>query len=234
MAFFKFRKSGDELSTATVQPESSEVLRRRAKHRLTGAALLVLAGVVGFPLLFDKQPRPISVDIPIEIPDRNKVKALRIPEPAAAPKSEEKLIVPVVQAASEAPPAIAKVDPVAVEKPVEKVIEKQVEKPAPAAIKADDGGRAQALLEGQDLDKKAGAGEGRFVVQVGAFADAARVREVRLKVEQAGLKTYTQVVENKEGRRIRVRVGPFVDKAEADKAAEKIKKLNLPAATLTL
>jgi len=57
---------------------------------------------------------------------------------------------------------------------------------------------------------------------------------VRLKVEHAGLKTYTQVVESKEGRRIRVRVGPFVDKAEADKAAEKIKKLNLPAATLTL
>lgn len=234
MAFFKFRKSGDEPSSATVQPESNEVLRKRAKHRLTGAAVLVLAGVIGFPLLFDKQPRPISVDIPIEIPDRNKVKALRIPEPAAAPKSEEKLTVPVVQPASQAPPAIAKVDPVAVEKPVERVIEKPVEKPTPAAIKTDDGGRAQALLEGQDLDKKAGASEGRFVVQVGAFADPARVREVRLKVEHAGLKTYTQVVENKEGRRIRVRVGPFVDKAQADKAAEKIKKLNLPAATLTL
>lgn len=228
MAFFKFRKSGDEPSTATVQPESNEVLRRRAKHRLTGAAVLVLAGVVGFPLLFDKQPRPISVDIPIEIPDRNKVKALRIPEPAAAPKTEEKLIVPPVPAASDAPKAIANLAPTA----VEKAVEKPVEKPLP--VKADDGSKAQALLEGKDVDKQADAGEGRFVVQVGAFADATRAREVRLKVEHAGLKTYTQVVENKEGRRIRVRVGPFVDKAEADKAAEKIKKLNLPAATLTL
>ena len=50
----------------------------------------------------------------------------------------------------------------------------------------------------------------------------------------AGLKTYTQVLETKDGRRIRVRVGPFAGKSEADKAAEKIKKLNLPAATLSL
>ena len=36
---------------------------------------------------------------------------------------------------------------------------------------------------------------GRFVVQVGAFADAATAREARQKVEKLGLKTYTQVVE---------------------------------------
>jgi DedD protein len=57
---------------------------------------------------------------------------------------------------------------------------------------------------------------------------------VRLKVEHGGLKTYTQVAETKDGRRIRVRVGPFATKAEAEKAAEKIKKLSLPAALLTL
>uniref|UniRef100_UPI0025E7261E SPOR domain-containing protein n=1 Tax=Rhodoferax sp. UBA5149 TaxID=1947379 RepID=UPI0025E7261E len=83
-------------------------------------------------------------------------------------------------------------------------------------------------------EKKTDASEGRFVVQVGAFADVARAREVRLKVEHAGLKTYTQVADTKDGRRVRVRVGPFADKAEADKAAAKIKKLDLPAAILTL
>jgi len=71
-------------------------------------------------------------------------------------------------------------------------------------------------------------------VQVGAFADAARAQEVRLKVERAGLKTYTHVAETKDGKRIRVRVGPFADRAEAEKAAEKIKKLSLPAVLLTL
>ena len=74
---------------------------------------------------------------------------------------------------------------------------------------------------------------GRFVVQVGAFADAAKAREARLKVERAGLKTYTHVAETKDGKRIRVRVGPFDNRAEADKAARKIKGLDLPAAILT-
>ena len=91
--------------------------------------------------------------------------------------------------------------------------------------------KAQALLE----DKPpAAADAGRYVVQVGAFAEADRAREVRTKLEKAGLKTYTNVAETKDGKRIRVRVGPFATKPEAKKAAEKIKQLDLPAALLTL
>ena len=75
MAFFKFRKSGED-TAAAAPAESVEVMRRRARHRLIGAAVLVLIGVVGFPLLFDTQPRPVQVDIPIDIPDRAKAKPL--------------------------------------------------------------------------------------------------------------------------------------------------------------
>jgi DedD protein len=75
---------------------------------------------------------------------------------------------------------------------------------------------------------------GRYILQVGAFADTTRAHEVRLKLEHAGLKTYTHVADTPEGKRIRVRVGPFSAKAEAEKVAVKIKKLNLPAALLTL
>lgn len=251
MAFFKFRKNGDEQSPAPVQPESVEALRRRAKYRLIGAVVLVLLGVVGFPLLFDKQPRPIAVDMPIEIPDRNKAKPLSIPPPvaiqsdqpdsaaralpaapatpaaaAATQKFEEIVTSAPVFAAPDAAKIIAKSEPKAVDKPAEK--------PALPAVNGNEPSRAQALLEGRDPEKKLDAGEGRYVVQVGAFSDATRAREVRLKVEHAGLKTYTQVAETKDGRRIRVRVGPFAAKAEADKAAEKIKRLDLPAAILTL
>ena len=77
MAFFKFRKGGgDEHATPAPATESVEAMRTRARHRLIGASVLVLVGVIGFPLLFDSQPRPISVDIPIEIPDKNTVKPL--------------------------------------------------------------------------------------------------------------------------------------------------------------
>jgi len=72
------------------------------------------------------------------------------------------------------------------------------------------------------------------VVQVGAFAEAQKAREARQTLEKAGFKTYTQIITNTEGKRTRVRVGPIASKAEADKAAEKIKSLGLAAAVLTL
>ena len=115
-------------------------------------------------------------------------------------------------------------------KPVDEPADKLVEKPTP---RVDDGAKARALLEGREADKPA-ATTGRFVVQIGAFADAVKAQEARIKLEKAGLKTYTQVVQPKEGKRIRVRVGPFQTKAEADKAAEKIRKLDLPAGILEL
>ncbi len=246
MAFFKFRKAGDEPAGTREQPESIEAMRKRARHRLIGAGVLVLIGVIGFPLLFDTQPRPIAVDIPIEIPDRNKAKPLSAPAPAVtqAPAPQEKVAaapVPVPTPATVTPPpARAESAPAKPEiKPEPKAESKAPAKPADAkpteaksASKPDDGAKAQALLEGKGADSA--AAKGRFVVQVGAFADGARAREARLKLEKAGLKTYTHEAETKEGKRIRVRVGPFDTRAEADKAADKIKGLDLPAAILTL
>jgi DedD protein len=241
MAFFKFRKRGDEPSTPVPAPESVEAMRTRARHRLIGASVLVLLGVIGFPLLFDSQPRPISVDIPIEIPDKNTVKPLGS-SPPSTPASQvivetEAGTKPVESASVPAPePKAAPV--VAVAKPAEKPADKPAPKVAPTA---NDGAKAQALLEGKAVEQPASTsasasapGTSRFVVQIGAYSDAVKAHEARVKLEKAGLKTYTQVVQPKEGKRIRVRVGPFESKAEADKVAEKIRKLDLPAAILEL
>lgn len=225
MAFFKFRKGGDDHATTPPPPapESIEAMRKRARHRLIGAAVLVLLGVIGFPMLFDSQPRPIAVDIPIEIPDKNKVKPLGNVAVAPPSKQVSGMIdegpAPKPAASIPAIPAPAVVAPVAVPVVAQAPVPKPVAK-APETKLADA--------------KPAAAAAGRFVVQVGAFAELAKAHEARVKLEKAGLKTYTQVVEAKEGKRIRVRVGPFETKADADKAAQKIKKLDLPAAILEL
>ncbi|MBX9817934.1 MAG: SPOR domain-containing protein [Burkholderiaceae bacterium] len=271
MAFFKFRKGGDEHPTPPTAPESVEVMRKRARHRLIGAAVLVLLGVIGFPLLFDSQPRPIAVDIPIEIPDKAKVAPLGAPQVAASSAVPSQvsggIIVgdtptPVASAPAkpvskpEAKPApkpeaiitepkpAPKPEPKPASKPEPKPVAKPEAKPtAPAdkpADKAAEAAKAQALLDGKPAaaakpaDKKPDAGTGRFVVQVGAYVEAAKLREARQKVEKAGFKTYTQVVGAKDAQRTRVRIGPFASKAEAEKAVDKLKKLNLPAAILEL
>ena len=253
MAFFNFRKTGADSDAIATQPESIEALRKRAKQRLIGASILVLVGVIGFPLVFDTQPRPIPVDIPIDIPDRGKTgttnTAVGAVSPATAPASAPAPAAPAAEAPVFVPPVAEPTAPAKPAAPAAAVVASapapapaaaaKPSAPAPAAAPAkasapapNDGDRARALLEGKPAS--AAAAEGRFVVQVGAFADAARAREARQTLEKAGLKTYTQVVDTKEGKRIRVRVGPFESRAEADKAAAKVKGLDLPASVLTL
>jgi DedD protein len=247
MAFFKFRKGGDEQAPPPPATESVDVLRKRARHRLIGAAVLVLAGVVGFPLLFDSQPRPVALDIPIEIPDRDKVAPLGqadaerpvasgtvsgqssagaiagITPPAAAASTAAATASTAASANTPSKVAVGENKPAA--KPEPKAEPKPVAKPA---------AKPETKAESKADAKPAASAEGRFVVQVGAYAEAASLRDARQKVEKIGFKTYTQVVGPKTALRTRVRVGPFATKAEADKAAEKIKKLNLPAAILAL
>lgn len=233
---FNFRP-GSQGSAAPAQPLTIEAVRRRARHRLIGASVLVLAGVIGFPLLFDTQPRPIPVDIPIDIPARDAVKPLALPAEHAPAvqvdgvvdkESVVAMATPAVPAAPDKP-----VTPAPAATPVKETPKTSAKEPvsAPETAKPSEATRAQALLE----DKPApSTDKERIVVQVGAFAEAARAQEVRSKLERAGLKTYTHVAETAQGKRIRVRVGPFETRAQADKAAQKIKGLGLPAAILTL
>lgn len=254
MAFFKFRLPGQPDSAEAVNSgsnETIEVVRRRARHRLMGAVVLVLFAVVGFPLIFDTQPRPVSVDTPILIPDRQSTPPLSSTTPVPAEQAPAKPLLPsgavlpqaslndreeVVSPAGGQNDAKADTSKVITKESVAKEEIKpaapvKAEKPTPASTAKDNGEKAQALLDGKP--EKATAG--RVVIQVGAFTDAAKVRDVRSKLEQAGLKTYTQVVEGKEGKSTtRVRVGPFETREEADKVAARIRKLNLSAALLTL
>jgi len=100
---------------------------------------------------------------------------------------------------------------------------------------AQDAARGARLLEGKPAPAPAaGEAASRVVVQVGAYTDPEKLRQARARLEQMGFKTYTQVVEAQGERRTRVRVGPFANRAEADKAAARIKAAGLQAAILTL
>lgn len=244
---FKSR-SGSQGNASTPPPQSIEAVRRRARHRLIGASVLVLAGVIGFPLLFDTQPRPISVDIPIEIPAKN------IPTPAksaakpAAPASPPVATVrdglgereEVVEATPRPapPPAPAPTPapaPVAAAPSPAPAPAPAPQPPRPTTPSSAEADRARALLDNKPAPAAAKpATAERLVVQVGAFAEEAGARAVRQKLEGAGLKTYTHVAQTPDGKRIRVRVGPFENRADADKAAARVKALGLSAAVLTL
>lgn len=263
-------KQKNDSSAAPAKVESADAVqaaRTRARHRLIGAIVLLAIGIIGFPLVFETQPRPVPIDIPIEIPRRDAAPPLAMPQsrlPAAAPRAtEERSTAPGVAGREQAPvesraeagrdvappraptvdrsasrvaaapagpaaqasaaePARRASGPALASRPVE---------PSPA-IAQGDGERARALLEGRQT---ASAAQGtRFVLQVGAFADAEAARDTRRQVEKLGLKTYTQVAQTAAGNRIRVRVGPFSSRGEADAALAKAKAAGLAAVVLTL
>lgn len=74
----------------------------------------------------------------------------------------------------------------------------------------------------------------RFVVQIGAFADQNAATQARARVDKLGVKTYTQVTDTAAGTRIRVRVGPFQDRADAEKTLSKLKASGVSGVVLTL
>jgi DedD protein len=78
--------------------------------------------------------------------------------------------------------------------------------------------------------------DSRFVVQVGAFADTAQVRDLRSRLDKLGLrKHYVQAADSKGGQRVnRVRLGPFGSRDEADRAAARLKEAGLPGQVFEL
>jgi DedD protein len=293
MGLLSFFKRGNAAAPAAKPvadtADAVQVLRVRARHRLIGAAVLVAFGVIGFPLVFETQPRPIPVDLPIDIPRKDAARtALVIPAPLSSdsalallepgeevlrPSAAPVTALPVRPAAVEVPASVPvpvptkavvlpeKPTPVLTDKPPEKAIEKAIEKaldkpaektPEKSASKAierlvekppekplekqtsPEADRVQALLEGKPAEKKAADTAVRFILQVGAYADGKAAQDARMKVEKFGLKTYIQAVETADGRRIRVRVGPFASRDEADKAAGKLRGTGLSTVVLTL
>jgi len=212
--------------------------KKRARRRLIGATALVLAAVIGLPMIFDSEPRPISQDINIQIPPRDKAPAMnaspmplpptQATQPEAPPPEAQKPEAPkqtAADAASSSPSASdAKPEPrqpssaaLAAEKAAtvaigEKRVDSLVDKPVAAPA---------------DTAKTADKDRGRYIVQVAAVSNKAKVDELLQKLKRGGIEGYWQKITTKEGDRFRVRVGPFSSRDEAEKMSKRIDKLGL-------
>lgn len=217
--------------------------KKRARRRLVGAVALVLAAIIVLPMLLDSEPRPLSDDISIQIPSKETPTPLaRVEEPAA--RVEE---APAVSHEEEKAPSVRPVEKPVVEKPVvqpppapasppvAKVEPPKAPQP-PAISKSDtsaEAARARAILEGNmaaastSTASSSSAG-GKVALQVAALASQDKANELQKKLQAAGLKSYTQKVATASGASIiRVRVGPFANEAEAEKARAKLGSLGL-------
>lgn len=117
------------------------------------------------------------------------------------------------------------------EKPSVKVVEKseskaesKLEKP-----KSEDARRAAALLAGGGDDPKPAA-KGEYLVAIGSFANEGNVKVLKAKLGELGIRTMTEQVTTADGKKIRVRAGPFASRDAADKALARMKTIGVSGA----
>lgn len=183
--------------------EPIEQARIRARHRLIGAVVLLGIAVIGFPLLFETEPRPIPVDLPIVIPKKENAPPLK---PARPARTTEGAGAAASSSDRDADGVLSGV---------------------PRAVGAAKDEGAESLTA-----ERTRPASPRFDLQIGAYAEPGSVREVRQKVERMGLPTYTHEIDTSRGKRIRVRVGPFASREEAQRAAARLRASGLQTVML--
>ncbi len=173
-------------------------LKKRARRRLVGAIALVLLIIVFLPMVLDSEPRPLNEDVAISIPP--------IPNPESIPNNPSPA-APATLAPSPQPPVAGMPTPPA---PEPAAAPKPEQKPVPAS---------QESRAGQETR----AGQENFVVQLGAFSNAANAKALQKKLQDNQFKAYTESIKSSGGDRTRVRVGPYPSREAAEKARERLK-----------
>ena len=210
--------NGEDLAL-TEDPE-----KQRARHRLIGAATLVLIAVIGLPQILDQQPKPVANDITVQI-------VSNLPNPAAGVLNAEPDKKPPVEVKAEPKPELASPapasPPVAVPKPAS---------PAPATSNTPN--KSLGLAPGEELvstsKEPAGAADakvsanGKFVIQIGAFASEERANGWVAKLKENKIPYYVLTRNNAEGVKLYLlRAGPFTEREAAESAEKRIRSLGL-------
>jgi len=191
---------------------SSEELqfKKRARRRLVGAIALVLAVVVFLPMILDNEPKPVSENISINIPPPPVATALPdgMQEPDAA-QSEPLRFRPIEDSA--------------------KPVQEPAQRARPQASTAPEPVRAKPAPETKPAQTQSSGTSSKkgYVVQLGAFSDAANAKRLAKTVRDNRFEAYTEVVMTSGGKRTRVRVGPYPTRSEALSARDRLKARKL-------
>lgn len=213
------------------------------KHRIIGAVVIVALAVIFLPLILkNREPVPAENNAaPVAAgsveTDQNKVAVTVVTPPIRATETATTAVVP------QAPPAIS--TPVA-NPPVAALAETPKPAPAPASTASSamptpaksaptpasspapvpKGASAPATAKPVSTKPAASTKpvSHGWVVQVGTFASTTNAARVQDKLRSLGQPVQSEQVSLQGGKAVRVRVGPFRERAGAVKAQERIQK----------
>ena len=187
-------------------PASEDDLKRRARRRLIGAVALTLVAVIVLPLMLEDKPPPTA--------------QLKVHMPAITGGAKRPDFIPITPAPTDpiaptdpAPESVIAPEPV---DPEPRVAEAAIEKPKPVLPPVKKPPLPNPPVEAKS--KPAPEASSAFVVQLGAFSDAAKTAVLKSQVEDIGMSSYTDKI----GALTRLRVGPFPSRQAAMEAAARL------------
>jgi DedD protein len=204
-----------------MQLDEQEIqFKKRARRRLVGAIALVLLMVTILPMVLDDRSATLSQqEITISIPSQDGddfTSDITPYIPENQPSDEEMPVLDELNNLQDPATASATTEPVApVVEPSTKAAEsvKQVVEPVKAVEKPVAGPT--------------------YSVQIGVFSDAANVKQLEQKLQTLGFKSSTEKIQTAQGEKIRLRAGPFANRALAEGALAKIKDAGLSGMIIT-
>jgi DedD protein len=204
--------------------------KKRARRRLVGAIALVLAAVIGLPMILDSEPKPVADDIAIQIPSKDKPSVAPSSAPASAAshvaasaaldKKEEVIEIPPPVAAA---PASASTQTTVVQKDEKQSDSKPVESPKHTA---------QDKAAVQTLAKTDGKHETKPdpVHKPEVAKPAEKADDTRALAILEG-KADSKSTSDKKSEKIVLQVGAFTTKDKVDEVRNKLKKAGIQTYT---
>jgi DedD protein len=225
LSYFK-RRVESPGSPAVESGDAVQRARTRARQRLIGAVVLVIVGVIGFPLVFETQPRPIPVDIPIEMPRRENSAPLAMPplRPRAA-TGVDGASAPLADNSARQPSAA----PSDVITETSEDAGSEVAASAPAAAASKPGKSAVATVKASTASTETAAAKPPQPKPPVVVADASRAKALLDGKPEA--KADTKPAAPAEAGRFVVQVGAFASADAAREVRLKVEKLGLKTYT---
>ena len=213
--------------------------KKRARHRLIGAIALCLLAAIVVPLLLDAEPTRPSSDVAIVIPSRDTPLPARVAETkpldakggeakSVDSKSGDSNVADSKSADSKATDAKA-TDAKATD--AKATDTKSADTKSTKAEPRKDGKDEIAQLA--DAAQARAKGEGRYLLQVGAYANESGAAIAVERVQATGLRAFTEKIKTDRGDRVRVRVGPFTSRDAAEQARTQLQAAGVQAAMIT-
>ncbi|ROH88053.1 sporulation protein [Pseudomethylobacillus aquaticus] len=211
---------------ASKQLNEQEIqFQKRARRRLVGAVALVLVMVTVLPMILDDHAEPLPQQaIDISIPSQQgtehrlpvEEEAVELPlADSAEPESLPADDLPELAPAPAAPQAPAKSETRSQES---KAVEAKPAASKPAAPNSVEAKPKPAAVSTASS----------FAVQIGVFSEADNVKQLQAKLSLLGVESYTETVETSAGQKIRLRAGPYPDRAAADNVLVRLKSADIP------